>query len=129
MSLRSVLTIFVGWIPEILDETSKNGMKKTGYVIIMLMFGIVGFGAYSVVSFAKASDVQGIKSDVSQVRESLDLLLEIQIASSIRDTKRRLCGSTDAADRNFLNQELDRKLRQYARLTKEHYRVPACDEL
>jgi len=132
--------IAVGWIPEIVIEGRKTGMRKTSYVVILLMLALPAVGVYGTITLAKADDLRALSNRLddailnfntktSKIQASVDALVKVSLSSQLRDLKRRLCVSTNPLDRSSINGEIDRVQDQYKDLTGGSYAIPPCSEL
>lgn len=127
--MQGIWNLLLGWIPEIIDEGKKTNMKKTSYVIVILMLTVPAFATWAFFNFARAGNVEKIEGTVNTMLETLNVSASLQIASQIRSQAKRRCETTSPGDRQRLNDDIDKLQAQYKKITKEFYPIPSCGDL
>jgi hypothetical protein len=137
---KQLLSLLLGWIPEVIMEGRKTGMRKTSYLVILLFVSLPAVAVYGAVTLAKADDLEAlsdrldmlsesVESKISNIQSNVNTLIKIQLSGELRDLKRRVCANGDQLDRNSLNGEIDRVQDQYRDITGGAYTIPPCAEL
>ncbi|MGL4478810.1 MAG: hypothetical protein ACRCVK_11350 [Aeromonas veronii] len=127
--MQGIWNVLLGWIPEIILEGKKTNMKKTSYVVVLMMIAVPVFGGWAYFNFARAENVKKIEDAVNQMAETLNVSASLQIASQIRSVAKRRCDSSAPGERTRLNDEIDKLQAQYKKITREFYSIPVCGDL
>lgn len=113
------------------DEGLRNWRWKV-FILHIVLFALISVHLSAAKGFLAPVGIHGVAStqDVEDLKKSNESILYGIYAPQIRAKIRERCSTNSAAEREEINKELDRILRDYREATGKSFSpMPSCDEV
>lgn len=117
------------WPPE--KEEDNYAWRRAMFLTTSTIGVVLTFHILSSLSFLQPFGIYGFATtqSVKEVESSVHAVLYAVYAPQIRSKVRERCEATSADEREEVNKDLDRLLRDYEQATKKEFDLPRCEEV